>query len=140
MSGECVTNSSNSYLQLVFASRVLLCFILCHVKLSNALLVLQIFTNSLKWMKIWFYTIIGGIAAQALLGPLTISAGCSATQVLLADRGALCSNNVCRPDMRCLDFTPGYVLTGLYRPADGSLSRPSKLSSRLFWSSRCWWR
>lgn len=89
---ELLTSSDN--LKFVFASRVLLCIVLCLVKVSNALLVLEIFTKSMNGMMLWFYIIVGATLAQALIGPLILSAGCSPTQVLAADPHALCSSNV----------------------------------------------
>lgn len=71
---------------------------------------LEIFTKSLNGMMLWFYIIVGATLAQVLIGPLTLSAGCSSTQVLAADPHALCSSNVRSkqnvPPLRITDSSP----------------------------------
>ncbi|KAI1925908.1 hypothetical protein LOZ65_002720 [Ophidiomyces ophidiicola] len=82
--------------RLIFASRIVLTLVLCTVKLSSVLLIYNIFIKSVDPSCVSLYVIIGFIAAQGVVGPITISAGCSLDWIPLAGDKSACSNIVPR--------------------------------------------
>jgi hypothetical protein len=87
----------------------LLVLALCLVKASAIYLIKTIFSVNFKVITIWYWAIVVATMAEALLGSLIISAGCSPSGLLEAPNNSACSNNVYPPPSFPYLFHPSFL-------------------------------